>query len=387
MRSAPRRLSFVRFGSIALTALAFAGTACGENAAGGTIAVQISGEDAATDGFLYPTGSEVAFTDGWELHFSHVLVTVARVTLSENPHFAPSDQSRTGPAVARSDGPWAVDLAGPGSATGAGGEGKATPLFTIEDQNLRDGEPFDADQFYAFSYDTVPATHSAELVNFAGDAEAEALYESMIGNGYSVLYAGTAHFRGGDDCRSSDPDYDFSELPAELEFELGFATPASYVNCQNLENQGDPLPEEEAPRGIALPASRAALAQITLHLEHPFFSSIVHDSGIYFDQMAARLVGDPPRTKLTIDALLGVDPTELSDGRGTPLPWRVCNDAELPPGTRAFDVGTLPVDRNGAPEDAIRDYRDYVNYVQSTQGHLNGGEGLCYVRRNYPSPR
>jgi hypothetical protein len=24
--------------------------------------------------------------------------------------------------------------------------------------------------------------------------------------------------------------------------------------------------------------------------------------------------------------------------------------------------------------------------VQSAQGHLNGGEGLCYVKRNYPSP-
>ena len=33
-----------------------------------------------------------------------------------------------------------------------------------------------------------------------------------------------------------------------------------------------------------------------------------------------------------------------------------------------------------------RDYRDYVHYVQSAQGHLNGGEGLCFVQRNYPSP-
>jgi hypothetical protein len=28
-----------------------------------------------------------------------------------------------------------------------------------------------------------------------------------------------------------------------------------------------------------------------------------------------------------------------------------------------------------------------VEYVQSTQGHLNGGEGLCFVDRQYPSPR
>ncbi|HEY3494428.1 MAG TPA: hypothetical protein VGK73_07075 [Polyangiaceae bacterium] len=380
-----RPFSFL--GSCSLILFSLGNIACGAGEAdGGSIAVQVSGEDAATDGFSFPTGSEVTFIDGWELRFSHVLVTVDHVTISENPNLAPSDQSRTGPAVARADGPWAIDLTVPGSVPGAGGEGEATPLVTLENQNLRDGQPFAADETYAFGYDIVAATGEALAVNFAGDAEAEALYRTMIDRGHAVLYAGTARFRGGDDCRSGG-DYDFSELPQELEFELGFATPTTYLNCQNHENQGDPLPEEEAPRGIALPSNRAALGQVTLHLEHPFFSSVVHDSGIYFDQMAARLVGVPAGTKLTTEDLAGVDPTELRDARDRPLPWRACTDAELPPGTRGFDVGTLPLDPNAEPGTALRDYRDFVSYVQSTQGHLNGGEGLCSVRRNYPSPR
>ena len=34
----------------------------------------------------------------------------------------------------------------------------------------------------------------------------------------------------------------------------------------------------------------------------------------------------------------------------------------------------------------LRSYLDLVSYLVSTQGHLNGGEGLCYVNRGYPSP-
>jgi hypothetical protein len=369
-------------------ALALCASGCSDDTspAGGAIDVQISGEDAATDGFLFPDGSEVVFADGWELRFSHVLVTVGNVTVAENPNLSPSDQSQTGAAVARAAGPWAVDLTIPGTALGAGGEGKATPLTTIANQNLRDGAPFEADAQYAFGYDLIAASDAATVVNFAGDGEAEAAYARMVERGYAVLYAGTATFRGGDDCATSDASYDFDAIPAEIPFELGFATPSSYLNCQNEENDGDAFPDEEFPRGIAILPNRAALAQITLHLEHPWFSSIVHDSNLYFDPMAARLTGAPAGTTLTIDDLAGADPTALTDATGAALPARECTGEAPDPGQRSLDVGTIPVDPNGDPGEVLRDYRDYVNYVQSTQAHLNGGEGICFVRRNYPSP-
>jgi hypothetical protein len=364
---------------------------CGSNddaRPAGTISVQISGEEAATDGFLFPSGSEVTFADGWELHFSHVLVTVDGITISKNPNRSPSDQSQTDGAVARATGPWAIDLAVEGTAVAAGGEGTAVPVTIISNQNLVGGAPFQADEQYAFGYDVVAATDAARRVNFDGDVGASEAYSRMIAAGDAVMYTGTATFKGGTDCAGSDAKYDFGGIPAELNFELGFATPTTYINCQNQENEGQPFEGEEYPRGVAVLPNRAALAQMTFHVEHPWFSSTVHDSDIYFDQMAAQLVGKPDGTTLTMKDFIGLDPTAFTDGTGEALPWRTCTpDVPLKNGQRTFDAGSLPIDPAGDPTESLRDYRDYVDYVQSTQGHLNGGEGLCYVQRNYASPR
>lgn len=370
----------------ALAALAACGCSHHDGAAGGVVDVQISGERAATDGFSFPSGSDVTFVDGWELRFAHVLVTVSDITLSENPDKAPADQSQTDAAVATLLGPWAVDLAVPGDVAAAGGEGSAVPLGRFTGQNLRDDEPLASDERYAFSYRVAPAAAGALRVNFAGDAATEALYARMIERGYTVLYAGTATYRG-EDCVTSD-DYDFARVPTSVPFELGFATPTTYENCQNQENQGTPFEGEEYQRGIAVLGNQAALAQITLHLEHAFFSDTVHDSPVYFDQMAARLAGAAPSAALESESLATVDPTAFTDGTGRPLPWRKClADQELPAGRqRGFGVGHVLVDRAGDPHQAFRSYLDLVSYLVSTQGHLNGGEGLCYVNRGYPSP-
>jgi hypothetical protein len=356
---------------------------------GGSIAVQISGEAAATNGFSFPAGSDVTFEDGWRLRFSHVLVTVADVTLSENPDKAPADQTQTDAAVARADGPWAVDLALKGNAVAAGGAGSAVSLARIDDENLHGGDAFATDRRYAFGYRVVRASADAAHVNFAGDGETEALYARMIDEGDAVLYAGTATFVG-TDCVASDPAYDFGAVPSVVSFELGFETPTTYVNCQNAQNQGDPFEGEDYQRGIAVLPNQPALAQITLHLEHPFFSDTVHDSPLYFDQFAARFAPGAGRPLASAD-LDALDPTGLTDLAGAALPWRDCphggGTTTPPPGRqRSFGVGHVLVDSGGNPSGVFRNYRDFVAYVQSTQGHLNGGEGLCYVARDYPSP-
>jgi hypothetical protein len=377
----------LRFRAIPWLICALAPSACSSDTdrESGTISVQISGEAAATDGFSFPTGSEVVFSDGWELRFSHVLVTVANVTLSDNPDLSPSNQSETGAEVARAAGPWAIDLHTPGSVPAIGGEGTATPLFTFTETS--DGKPFATDRRYAFGYELVASSAEATPVNFAGDPEAEAAYQTMVEKGYTVMYTGTAIFRG-DDCVSSDPDYDFSALPTEVPFAFGFATPTRYQNCQNQENRGEPFEDEEAPRGIQVLPNQAATGQITLHIEHPFFSDVEHDPLVYFDQMAAQLVGAEPGEVLRTERFIGVDPTAFTDATGAALPSRSCDGSDLPKGKqRAFGTGTTRVDPSADPAGALRDYHDYVAYVQSTQGHLNGGEGLCFVDRRYPSPR
>lgn len=349
-------------------------------AGGGQVQVAISGEDIATEGIAFPTGSEVTFVDGWALELSHVLVTVGNVTLAENPDLEPSDQSRSGAIVASAPGPWAVDLHVPGTITAAGGEGLATPLTSMGGASLA---PEDR---YAFGYDLLPAAADASIVNFADDDEAQAAYADMIARGATVLYVGTATFQG-KDCKVSDEGYDFGELPRKVPFRFAFQTPTSFSNCQNQDNQGAPFDGEEFQRGIAIPRNSDALAQITLHLEHAWFSATVHDPALRFDQLAARLVGKPEGTVVTLDDLVGVDPTAFTDAKDAPLPYRNCDGSDLPRGQQLrFDNGSVPVDPGAKPGAALRDYHDFIQYVQSTQGHLNGGEGLCFVERHYPSP-
>lgn len=383
----------VRLGLSAVLMLAAVAPACGDDeggggAAAGTITVQISGEDLAVDGFAFPDGSEVLIADGWEITFDHVFVTVGRVWLADNPDVAPSDQSRTGEVVAEVVGPWAVDLARPGDVPAAGGEGTAVKLFDIDKMNKRGDEPFAADQRYAFSYSTVSASAGATKVNFASDAVASAIYDAVASAGCSVAYVGTATFRGGQTCAVSDASYDFTAIPATVPFTLCFVTPTEYLNCQNQENQGDPFPDEEYQRGIPIKQNQPALAQLTFHLEHPFYSDVEHEPVLYFDQFASRLVGAPPDTELSLDMLAGVDPTAFTDGAGQDLPWRRCDGGDLPAGMqRSFEAGSIPVGPGQDPSKGFRDYADFVRYVQSSQGHLNGGEGLCYTRRTYPSPQ
>jgi hypothetical protein len=366
-----------------------AGASSGTGASGqsATIDVTISGEDAAVDGFLFPRGSEVTFADGWELVFDHVLVTVGNLTVAENPDKAPTDQSQTDAVVARMAGPWAVDLHKPGTVPGAGGEGLATHVISIPNQTENGGAPFATDTRYAFGYDLVVATDGATKVNFDGDAAAETAYAEMVAGEYAIYYVGTATFKGDATCETSDEAYDFDALPTTVPFKLGFKTPTSFLNCQNQDNAGDAFPDEEYQRGISVPENQAATAQMTLHLEHAFYGDVEHEPAIYFTQMAAQLVGKPAGTAVRTEDLVGLDPTAITDAAGASLPWRVCGGSALPATDQmGFETGTVPVDPSKPASDALRDYHDYTSYVLSTLGHLNGGEGLCFVKRNYASP-
>ena len=361
------------------------GTGAGESAAG-TIAVAIGGEELATGGIAWDPKGAIHVTDGWEIKFEHVIVTAGKLTVAENPDKAPSDQSQTGAVVAEVAGPWAVDLHKKGEIPGAGGEGTAVPLTTIATQNKNGDKPFEADQRYAFSYDTVVATDAAKRVNF-DDAETETLYKEMITEGYSVLYVGTATFKG-TDCTTSDATYDFKAFPTTVKFHFGFTTPVSSLNCQNQANQGDAFPNEEYQRGIPILANKASGAQLTYHLDHPFYTDVAHEPALFFGQMAAQLVGKPDGTVVTMKDLAKLDPTAFVDGAGKALPWRVCDGSGLPASKQmGFDTGSVAVNPSSTPDKAFRNYSDYMLYVQSTQEHLNGGEGLCFTRRNYPSPQ
>jgi hypothetical protein len=363
----------------------------GGAAGGGSIQFTASGEVLALGGYAFPPATEgdADFVDGWEVKFTKFIAVFDKVTLSENPDTSPGDQSKTGKLVAEIDGPWAVDLHQGGPLPGKGGAGEqSVPIETITNQNMNGGAAFDPTMRYAFGFQSVAATAGAKLVSIAaGDAD----YAQMVANGWNVLYVGTATWKGGASCTSTNASYDFTQQPQTVSFRFGFKTPTTYINCQNPDNDpAAPLGDEEHERGIQVKSNAATTAQVTFHTDHPFWESFVHDTPAHFDQLAAQAKKQTDGTYLvTLDDTTGVNYEAFKDQSGNALPWRACDPQYTPPNMNpqmGFNSLAIPYNPSGDPATSMRDYNDYMRYDQSTQGHLNS-DGLCFVQRQYPSPQ
>ena len=371
----------------------------------GGVLFAASGEVLALTGYDFPPqpADAPAFVDGWQLRFTRLLATIDKLRLSANPDVDPGNQALTGAApgavgggvVAEANGPWAVDLAhdGPENLAGKGEPGvRAVPIAALRGQNRNGGKSFATDGTrYGFGFDVVTASPAALNVNL--DAGAQADYAQMIAEQCTVLYMGTATFRGGTLPGYTDCNAGHEAWPAPgtaVPFRLCFRSPTTYLNCQNADLTGEPLSGEDYQRGIPVDGSRSTLAQVTLHTDHPFWDSVLHDSPMHFDQFAARLVGQPPGTTVTLELTRGVDFGAYTDGLGTPVAWRACTQ---PPadvhavftGPMAFDRESLPRAANADDPTRLHDYYDFSTYNLSTQGHLNA-DGLCAIQRHYPSP-
>jgi hypothetical protein len=385
----------------------------------GGVLFSVSGEVLALQGYPFPPANpgDPAFVDGWDVHFTRLLTTVDDITLSNGSDVTPGDQSCMEPVVAKVTGPWAVDLAhgDPSYLQGKGGPGEeAVPLVALVHQNYPAGNDaaFDTSGAnpYAFGFDVVPATASARNVNL--DAPGLADYAQMASEGCAVLYVGTATFEGdATSCNcptatsataTCDPTiYGAGKWPQTgdtVPFRLCFISPTSYVNCQNPDN--DPaaaLPGEEHARGIFFKSTSSIVAQVTIHTDHPFWDSVLHDSPAHFDQFAARVAGRGPAgtnvvfPTVTLETTEGIPYRAYTDALGEQLNWRYC---VAPPtdvhnqlvGPMAFDAQKISIASGAArTSSGLRDYYDFATYDQSTQGHLNS-DGLCYVSRHYPSP-
>jgi hypothetical protein len=352
----------------------------------GGVLITASGEALALTGFPYPPAGpdDLLFYDGWDVKFDRLLVTIDKVTFSANPDKNSGDQSQTDGVVATAPaGPWAVDLHrdGPQNIPGKSPGERAVPLAALTTTDY----PFLTNGTrYAFGFDVAVATPTAKNVNL--DAAALADYGEMVQNGCTALYVGTATFKGDATCNAGHTHW-----PTTVKFRLCFKTPTTYVNCQNPDNMGTPFPNEEAQRGIAFDSNAAVVAQITFHTEHPFWDSVLHGSPSHFDQYAARAVGqDAGIPTVTLENTKGVDYTAYRDGLDTPIDWRYCTEpaTDVHPkftGPMAFDRQSVPPATNDDPRTGLRDYYDFAQYNESTEGHLNA-DGLCFVKRNYDSP-
>ncbi len=361
----------------------------------GNVWFAASGEVLALTGYPFPPASDAdaAFVDGWDVRFSHLLTTIDKITLSENPDYQKGSQALTGKLVGEVDGPWAVDLShgDPRYLAGKGGAGEqAVPIAALASQNKNGGAAFATDGTrYAFGFDVVGASNEAQNVNL--DAEALADYEQMVSGGCAVMYIGTATFKGDPSVAGCVTEAS-KAWPKAVNFRLCFKSATSYLNCQNPDN--DPAKaisdDEESERGIAFLSNQSVIAQVTLHTDHPFWDSVLHDSPAHFDQFAARAVSSAAGALVTLEDTIGADYTAYTDAQGKPVDWRYCSEppTDVHPklvGAMRFDPHGVPGAVGGDPATGLRDYYDFATYNQSTQGHLNS-DGLCFVRRNYPSP-
>ncbi|MEW5741000.1 MAG: hypothetical protein AB1938_18915 [Myxococcota bacterium] len=355
-----------------------------------SILVTVTGESFATEGVAFPPGAasgEPYFLDGWQVSFTHAVVVVDQVTLSENPDLNPNDPSQTGADVARAEGPWAVDLAKGGPLDAKELNGKAVALARLDGQNLKSGNPsFDPTSKYALGYRLISARAGVYDVNL--DAEAEAAFREMASHGWSVWLAGTATWRGdlgAPACRSTDSAYDFGRFPKSVSFSFGFRAPVDFKNCEN------PELSPAGSRGVQTQAGAETTAQVTFHLDHPFWEALEEDAPLRWDILAARKSVDAgagaAMASLT-EADLAFDFQAPKDAQGAAIPWRTCGPAlanERSAGTVAYDPVNVPVNPSGGSA-GLKDLYDYMTYNLSTSGHLNN-DGLCFPARNYPSPR
>jgi hypothetical protein len=368
--------------------------------------------------------------DGWQFEIVEYIVVVDKVTLWSNPDLSTTDQSQHGAQVADLDGPFVIDLHKGGKIVGQGGYPElATPLGVIASQNDNGNAAFDTSggTRYGFGFSTVPATYAAYDVNL--DESEAADFALMVQKGYSVFYRGTAVWKGDDpgnpypcvqtnagagedaglvtegDASAAtyvDGGYDFSQIDKlTFSFTLGFSTPTNYVNCQNMSGGGQPLPGEDYARGVSASASQSSIAQVTVHMDHPFWESFQEDTPVHWDDIAAQYVGATASpVAVNTEDFVGVAFHPWTDKTGTPVPWRNCVGSNYSPpgnGQMFFSTLSVPIDPHGTcsgpigqdytQDDcpAIRDYYDYIRYTQSTQGHLNS-QGLCFIDRQYPAP-
>jgi hypothetical protein len=352
-----------------------------------TVLLSASGEILSLDGYPFPpvNPGDNAFVDGWEVVFNELLITFDHVWMAEGPDTNPDDQSQTGRRVAQLDGPWVIDLHKGGPLPGAGGGGEqAMPFATMVNQNLLPGNPpFDPAVRYAFGYSVIRATPNAINVNL--DPSQIPDYQDMIANGMTVLYRGTAIFHGTPQtCGSTDPSFDFSTVPTQVNFYLGWTTPTNYTNCQNPSLPGPGVGGEDHPRGLIVSPSQQIIAQVTIHTDHPFWENFDSDGPpAHFDQFAIRAQG----------GLVRLENSFLQNYTAFDVPWRYCRTdltGYIPPDTlprMRFEQGrfydptlTQPL----SSYTSFRDYYDFTSHVQSSQGHLNAN-GLCFDDRQFPS--
>jgi hypothetical protein len=338
----------------------------------GGVLISISGEAEAAEGYPWSSAGKAAentFVDGWAVTYEHLITTVGNITINADPDTESSKPERVGAVVAKVPGLFAVDLTLGGSLAGKSGEpaDRAIAIAAVSKAQAN----LDPTARYAFSYDTLVASGSAQVVNL--DTAGKLLYAEAVASGDSMIVTGTAVYRGPTAAAGSV----FAKMPARVKFKFSLKNPSTYANCAN-----DDLAQVggEYPRGIQTKAAASITAQISWHTDHMFWDRLnVEGTPLHFDAIAAQAstYGDATSEGIvSSNDLVSIDVTGFKTKSGDALPWRsLVADYAAPAGQMRFDL-------NGTSLTPVNSYRGYLAYSAASGGHLNRA-GECAIRYNF----
>jgi hypothetical protein len=343
-----------------------------------SVQVTFSGETLAVNGLPFQpvNAGDPSFVDGWDMHFDEVLVVLGNFRLSPGAtQFGGTSLSaQVNPSVATKKGPYVVDMHKPVGFVGKDGVEPAQAIFKWDAQD--NGQKLDTGTLYAFSYDTLKATYPVANVNLTPDQQAD--YDLMVANGWSKLYRGTATYVGTGKHPDTTIQAKFDALPKTVKFFFGWNDGTSYINCANPDNGGS-SGGDPSTRGIKPSPSGAAIAQITLHVDHVFWDEVlIEGTPLRFDHIAAWAGAGAASTPVDLTKILH-RPLALTFSDGTPIPDRAIYQ-NVPGGytTDQSNPSQVTLNLNGLPSGDAPDIINFMAFSAQSQMHLNAN-GICYV--------
>jgi hypothetical protein len=383
-----------------------------------TVGLTFSGETLGVAGlpFFPNLPTDPVFVDGWSLQIFESLVIIGNIRLDPGAtgsstwqNVASGPISNATPVVLR-PGPFVVDSHRVSGFLGKDGIEAAQGLQLVT--QLDNGQPFDTNQLYAFSYDVEQATWP--IINANLEPSQLADVDLMVKNHWSKLLRGRAtHTQnlpagqgGGTPTAGTYPDLTveakFEAMPQDVYFAFGYDDHTHMYNCVNPDNavDGSPTCSSDpihclAARGIQTNNSGTYIAQITLHQDHIFWDVLEHEGEpLRFDPIAAwapvgTSLADPYWLNNNTQQKLA---TTFSDG--SPLPDRgpymqgppgytFTSDQTSPPligtcGGTPCGQDQVIMNTNGATTVPSTSYPDFQVFSVQSQSHLNA-QGICYI--------
>jgi hypothetical protein len=356
-----------------------------------SVEVTFSGETLGINGLPFQPVSQgdPYFVDGWNMTIDEDIVVVGNIALNTMPT---EDQTwyDMGSQVAHKVGPYVFDAHQAAGFIGADGVEPASPMFVFDKED--DGSSFDSNQRYAFSYDTVVAAYPAWNLNLTPQGQAD--YDMMVSNGWDKFIRATATYVGTGTYPVAATQMKFDAFPMTVSFTMGWNDATSNTNCVNPFN-GDMDEANLANRGIVILPNDAAIAQITMHVDHVFWDKLKQEgAALRFDPIAAFAPADTSTTPFSLNGFHAQHLlTTFADG--TPLPDRspyqpnpspnvsgsVTNDTQPNPLQVTMNLnGVTAPDGSAFPDDLVQ----FMAFSAQSQMHLNA-QGLCYIKGQNPA--